>query len=58
MAAAAIAAGMSPDAVVWTPGRDEALEAVRAMGLVAGDAVLVKASHFMGLERLAEGLVK
>ncbi len=58
MAAAAIAAGMSPDAVVWTPGRDEALEAVRTMGLVAGDAVLVKASHFMGLERLAEGLVK
>ena len=35
---------------------DEAGELLRGL-LAAGDAVLVKASHFMGLTRIVEGLV-
>lgn len=57
MADAARQAGMDDAAVSWVASRDEALDAVRAV-VAPGDAVLVKASHFMGLERLAEGLVK
>lgn len=56
IAQAAVDAGMDASAVRWAAGRQEALELLEGR-LSAGDAVLVKASHSMGLERLAEGLV-
>lgn len=50
-------AGMDPDTIV------EAQELSEVLGdldiyLEPGDAVLVKASHFMGLERVVEGLMR
>ena len=56
MAQAACEAGMPEERVVRAASIAEALsELEEALG--ADDAVLVKASHFMGLDRLAEGLV-
>ena len=53
---AACEAGMPEERVMRAASIAEALsELEEALG--ADDAVLVKASHFMGLDRLAEGLV-
>ena len=38
--------------------RDEIVRGIAQGELAPGDAVLVKASHFMGLTRVVEGLVK
>lgn len=56
MAQAALDAGMDRAKVSWAPNGDAAFDAL-AGTLAAGDVVLVKASHSMGLERLAERLV-
>ncbi len=56
MARAACEAGMPDDAVVTCANAAEALDIVRDM-VSAGDAVLVKASHSIGLSHVAEGLV-
>jgi len=56
IASAAIDAGMSRDAVSFVGGASDALAAL-ADELEEGDAVLVKASRSMGLERIVEGLV-
>ncbi len=56
MAAAAREAGMSADCVIECAGVADALEELDCI-LELGDAVLVKASHFMGLERIVKGLV-
>ena len=56
IALAAQEAGMSASGIVCVDTWEEALAAVRP-GLTARDAVLVKASHYMGLERVVEGLV-
>ncbi len=56
IAEAAEASGMQKDRVIRTACATDALEVVK--GLVKpGDAVLVKASHSVGLERVVEGLV-
>lgn len=57
VASAAIEAGMDPERVVRVKHADEALEVVTTM-VESPDAVLVKASHYMGLDRVAEGLVR
>ena len=57
IAAGAKTAGMPVDRVAVVGDWQEALAHV-APEVAAGDAVLVKASHFMGLERVVEGLVK
>lgn len=57
IAAGATAAGMPAERIAVVGDWEEALAHVER-GLAAGDAVLVKASHFMGLERVVEGLVK
>jgi UDP-N-acetylmuramoyl-tripeptide--D-alanyl-D-alanine ligase len=49
--AGALSAGMSPERVVLAPDVIEATEVLLAH-LREGDAVLVKGSHFMGLEKL------
>ncbi len=49
-------AGMSEHAIVLCANADEALAALQGT-LRAGDAVLVKASHSIGLEHVVEGLV-
>lgn len=56
MAAGAVEAGMDEDAVAIVPSLAAAIDDLRAS---AGphDAVLVKASHFMGFEKIVEGLV-
>lgn len=48
--------GMAADRVVSVPDASAAVEAV-APALSEGDIVLVKASHFMGLDRVVEGIV-
>ena len=57
MAEAACGAGMSPDAVSTCDDADAAFALLEQVGLEDGDAVLVKASHSIGLERVVEGLV-
>ncbi len=57
IAAAACAAGMNAENVVCVADGQAALAKVSAY-VKPGDAVLVKASHFMGLEQVVEGLVK
>ena len=56
IASAARAAGMPPERVACVASVEEALADLQAW-LAPGDAVLAKASHFMGLERIVEGLV-
>lgn len=57
IAESAVEAGMPAENVVRAGSVAEALEALDGR-LAAGDAVLVKASHFMGLEGVVEGLVR
>lgn len=57
MAESAIEAGMAPEQIVRVEDAAEALAVVTTM-VEAPDAVLVKASHYMGLDRVAEGLVR
>lgn len=57
MAQAALDAGMAPDAVVVADSVSEILGELDCR-LRPGDAVLVKASHSMGLARVVEGLVR
>ena len=49
-------AGMAPEKITRAAGVADVLGELDVL-LEPGDAVLVKASHFMGLERVAEGLV-
>lgn len=49
--------GLSNDAIVQVATCDEALDVLRAM-LQSGDVVLIKASHFMGLDRIAKELLE
>lgn len=56
IAAAAAQAGMDEAHIVWVPNVSGALEDLNAY-VQSGDAVLVKASHFMELEQVVEGLV-
>lgn len=56
IASAACSAGMDTGRVFQYDTTDEALVRLRSE-LVAGDTVLVKASHSMGLEHVVEGLV-
>lgn len=56
IATAAHAHGMPEDSIVSCATADEALNAIKPL-LKPGDAVLVKASHSIGLERVVEGLV-
>jgi UDP-N-acetylmuramoyl-tripeptide--D-alanyl-D-alanine ligase len=51
----AMAAGMSPNQIVAALDAEEATTALRPL-LRGGDAILVKGSHFMGLERLVSAL--
>ena len=56
MARAAQEAGMDADAIYTVPDALAALDWLRPV-VKPGDAVLAKASHSIGLERVAEGLV-
>ena len=56
LADAAERAGMDPARIVRTQAISEVLGDLDTF-VESGDAVLVKASHFMGLERVVEGLV-
>ena len=56
IAEAACASGMEPAAVRVVPDAAAALEVVKSL-VGPGDAVLVKASHSIGLDRVVEGLV-
>ena len=56
-ARSAIMSGMSENAVVTCKNAGEAFERVDSL-LTTGDAVLVKASHSIGLDRVVEGLVR
>ena len=56
MAAAARLMGMAPDAVVEVESAERALKRFGA-AFGAGDLVLVKGSHAVGLDRFAEGVV-
>ncbi len=56
MADAALSAGMDPACVHWADGVPAAVSVLEGL-LGAGDAVLVKASHYMGLERVVEGII-
>ncbi len=56
MAAAALEAGMDASRVTWVPDGTAALQMLKG-SLSAGDAVLVKASHFMGLDGVVKGLI-
>ena len=51
----ALTMGMSPNQIVAALDAEEAATALKPL-LREGDAVLVKGSHFMGLERLVAGL--
>ncbi|NHM14838.1 UDP-N-acetylmuramoyl-tripeptide--D-alanyl-D-alanine ligase [Xiamenia xianingshaonis] len=55
IAAAAEAEGMDPDRIVAVDALSEVIGDLDVF-LEPGDAVLVKASHFMGLDRVVEGL--
>lgn len=57
MARSAREAGMDASSVLCVDQAQEALELVDPL-LEEGDALLVKASHYMGLEKIAEGLVR
>ena len=57
MASAAVRAGMPTQAVMQCADAEEALALVKPLAK-RGDAVLVKASHSIGLKRVAEGLVE
>ena len=48
---------MDASSVLCVDQAQEALELVDPL-LEEGDALLVKASHYMGLEKIAEGLVR
>lgn len=56
IAASAVEAGMPSACIVCCADAQEALDIVRSR-LAPVDAVLVKASHFMGFERIVKGLV-
>lgn len=56
IAEGALAAGMSADKVIHVPAIPDVLRELDVL-LERGDAVLVKASHFMELNRVVEGLV-
>ena len=56
IACAAAEAGLASDAIICVADAAEALARVAPL-LCEGDAVLVKASHSVGLERVVEGLV-
>ncbi len=56
MADAAREAGMDPDRVHWVDGVPGAISVLDGL-LDAGDAVLVKASHYMGLDRVVGGII-
>ena len=56
MAQAALANGMQSEAVICCNDAAEALDAIAPI-VKSGDAVLAKASHSIGLNRVAEGLV-
>ena len=53
---AAQSAGLSPDRISMVDTREEALAFLQEH-IASGDAVLVKASHFMELDRIAKGLL-
>lgn len=53
---AALSAGLSPDRISMVDTREEALAFLQEH-IASGDAVLVKASHFMELDRIAKGLL-
>lgn len=57
IAESALEAGMDPQAVTCAEGVGDALGALEGI-LTSDDAVLVKASHFMQLNRVVEGLVR
>ena len=57
MARAAEAAGMPRGHIVCVNDADEALAYV-SKTISEGDAVLVKASHYMGLDRVVEGIIE
>lgn len=57
IAAGATGAGMDPSRVTCVSDWKQALDAVAPI-VTSNDAVLVKASHFMGLDRVAKGLVE
>ena len=52
-----MAGGLSPNQIVAALDAEEAATALRPL-LREGDAVLVKGSHFMGLEKLVAGLAR
>ena len=52
----AVRCGLDESAITRCASAEEALEALKPM-LSAGDAVLAKASHSIGLDRVVEGLV-
>lgn len=56
MVRGALEAGMSPSAVCHVADAQEALRKVLPM-LSQGDVVLAKASHYMGLDRVVEGVL-
>ena len=56
LAVAAVRAGLATDKVTTCANADEALEVLRLV-VQPGDAVLVKASHSIGLSKVAKGLV-
>lgn len=56
MAKAAHEAGMPEEAITWCEDAEAALALLNG-ALESGDAVLAKASHSIGLERVVEGLV-
>lgn len=57
MARAAEEAGMPADRIMCVRDADEALASV-AKTISEGDTVLVKASHYMGLDRVVEGIIE
>ena len=56
-ARAAEEAGMPHEHIVCVNDADEALAYV-SKTISEGDAVLVKASHYMGLDRVVEGIIE
>ncbi|MFR5000670.1 MAG: UDP-N-acetylmuramoyl-tripeptide--D-alanyl-D-alanine ligase, partial [Slackia sp.] len=56
IAAGAIAAGMDETCIVRVADAAQAVLALNG-GIEASDVVLVKASHFMRLDRVVEGIV-
>lgn len=56
IAKGALEGGLPESSVLHVPDAQAAIEAVRPL-LEEGDVVLVKASHYMGLDRVVEGVV-